>query len=126
MRRDAVTEPTWEALLAESNPEVRAAAEWLRGMVQRAAPEAREKVHLGWRAAGYYRSASAKSEVVSIVVQRTHCNLHFPRGVRLADPQRLLVGTGRSVRHVSVTAPDERLGEALVELVRQSWQLAAG
>ena len=43
-----------------------------------------------------------KDNICLIVVYRGHVNLLFPRGVDLKDPQALLEGTGKAMRHVKM------------------------
>ena len=48
-----------------------------------------------------------------VAVYAKHVNLGFNRGVELADPQGLLQGTGKLIRHVRVT-PDVDLRQGAV------------
>ena len=46
-----------------------------------------------------------------------HVNVGFFRGAELADPARLLVGTGKYMRHVKLRPGSDVDAAALVELV---------
>ena len=42
-----------------------------------------------------------------IAAQREHVNLGFYYGAELPDPESLLVGSGKRLRHIKLTAPAE-------------------
>ncbi len=48
---------------------------------------------------------------------RAHVNVGFFRGAEIADPDRLLEGTGRFMRHVKVRPESELDATALTELI---------
>jgi hypothetical protein len=51
-------------------------------------------------------------------------NLAFSRGTDLADPQGLLEGTGKRIRHVKVRAGPDARTAAVRAIVRQAARLA--
>ena len=53
-----------------------------------------------------------------IAVYATHINLGFYHGASLADPDGLLEGTGKGLRHVKVSSAIAAGDPALVKLVR--------
>jgi len=56
--------------------------------------------------------------VCMIVVFRNHVNLSFPDGAELDDPHRLLKGTGKRMRHISLKPPSDVDRPELREYVR--------
>jgi hypothetical protein len=50
-------------------------------------------------------------------VFKAHANVGFFRGSQLPDPRRLLLGTGKRMRHVKVTPGEELNSEALSALI---------
>jgi hypothetical protein len=50
-----------------------------------------------------------------------HVNVGFFRGAELSDPSRLLVGTGRFMRHVKVRPGNEIDAKALVKLIHTAY-----
>jgi hypothetical protein len=50
-----------------------------------------------------------------------HVNVGFFRGARLADPQRLLEGTGRYMRHVKLRPGQDVDGAALTRLIATAY-----
>jgi hypothetical protein len=59
-----------------------------------------------------------KEAFCHVAAYRRHVNLGFNRGAVLADPERLLVGTGRSIRHLRLRAIEDLERPAVGHLVR--------
>jgi hypothetical protein len=55
-----------------------------------------------------------------IGVQRSYVNLGFYHGAPLADPARLLEGTGKRLRHVKIHNASEVKNPVLVALLREA------
>ena len=117
--RDAMAETrfgTFDELIADRSPEVRAIAAQLRASILEIDPEAVEVVRLGDNAATYGIGPKKMSEgYVYVMPLSDRVNLGFYHGVALADPEQLLEGTGRAMRHVKVSDL-ERL-DAMMDLV---------
>ncbi|MGE5245376.1 MAG: DUF1801 domain-containing protein, partial [Betaproteobacteria bacterium] len=58
--------------------------------------------------------------ICQIAIFQHHVTLVFPDGIDLEDPMRVLRGTGRTMRHVRVTAWDDLARPELRALVRQA------
>jgi hypothetical protein len=52
---------------------------------------------------------------------KNHVNVGFFRGAEIADPYRLLVGTGKFMRHVKLWPERKVDASALVELIEESY-----
>jgi len=89
-------------LLEKLSPEVRALVQQLRGLVREVAPEASERVHMGWGVIHYAAGTSMRDVVAALAPQRGYVNLEFGDGVDLPDPARRLEGTGKRLRHVKI------------------------
>ncbi|MEM1115161.1 MAG: DUF1801 domain-containing protein [Bacteroidota bacterium] len=103
---------TFDDLLAELPPEaaphVAPTARTLRAVIVANLPEAVEVVRLGDRAASYGVGLKKMSEShVYVSPQRTHVNLGFWHGVDVLDPEGLLGGTGKRLRHIKVRSVEE-------------------
>jgi len=61
-----------------------------------------------------------KDCICAIVVYRAHVNLMFTRGVDLKDPQGLLQGAGKAIRHVKMFTADDIDRPAVRALIRQA------
>jgi hypothetical protein len=106
-------------LLADHIPEVQALAQALRRLVNAAAPELVEEVKTGWGNIVY----KGRSVVCSITAFKQHADLGFYKGTSLSDPEGLLEGTGRGLRHVKIRKPEDIRTDALSALVRQAHQI---
>lgn len=102
-RQSGHSAPTLESLLAGFPPQVDALALLARRFMKATVPDAREKILLGWKAISY----SQPRYFCGIFLSSDGVQLIFEHGVLLADPDSLLQGQGKQVRHVSLTT--ERL-----------------
>ena len=76
----------------------------LREIVLEEAPEAIESIVKSYAVAiGFsFTGKPLKDGFCHIVTYATHINLGFNRGALLPDPNRILVGKGKSIRHVTI------------------------
>jgi hypothetical protein len=90
----------------------------LRKLIMEVLPDSEERVHLAWKIALY----NDPNEVCGIQPVSKHCNLYFSNGAQMSDPDGLLEGTGKSIRHVKVRSakdmPVEQLKNLIVEAKR--------
>jgi hypothetical protein len=83
----------------------------LREIVLEEAPEASESVYQVYTVAIWFGfSGKMKDMFCYIATNAKHVNLGFPRGTSLADPQRVLEGDGKTMRHIKFASlgDDER------------------
>ena len=113
------TDPV-EQFLSSYEPEVRELARGARALVHRLVPDAKEKLLLPWRTIAYGRTR----KFCAVSPHKAWVNLQFHNGASLPDPSRLLEGTGKSMRHVKVTAPADLESRALAKLICAAAQLA--
>ena len=76
----------------------------LRTLVLAEAPGVTELVYDAYNAVAiaYTFTTSFRTGFCHIAAYSQHVNLGFNQGANLADPQRLLHGTGKSIRHIKV------------------------
>jgi hypothetical protein len=109
---------TFEDLLAITAEPMQPIAVALRRVVLSVHPEAVEVVRLGDRAATFGVGPKKMSEGHTYVLPYSkHVNLGFYQGASLPDPEGLLEGTGRNLRHVKVRSVGEAEHPALPDLV---------
>ena len=113
---------TFEDLTAPYPPEVRAIADRLREVVREVMPKAEETVYLGWKIALY----ADPNEVCGISPLKDRCNFYLTRGTELRDPEGLLEGTGKGIRHVKVRSVDGLKVGPIKKLIREGRKLARG
>jgi hypothetical protein len=81
----------------------------LRAIVLRELAPCHENIYDAYSAVamGYGTSDRLKDGIVHIAVYTRHVNLGFNDGVALADPDGVLQGTGRQVRHITIRAVED-------------------
>ena len=76
----------------------------LRELVLEEAPAAIESIFKGYAVtiAFSFTGKPLKDGFCHIVTYDSHVNLGFNRGAQLPDPNRVLAGTGKSIRHITI------------------------
>ena len=93
----------------------------LREIVLEEAPEASESVYQVYTVAIWFGfSGKMKDMFCYIATSANHVNLGFPRGTSLADPNRVLEGEGKAMRHIKFAS----LGDVERPFVRRYIQAA--
>ena len=90
--------------LASYDPHISDLTLALREVVLEEAPDAIESVIKSYAVAiGFsFTGKPLKDGFCQIVTYSTHVNLGFNRGALLPDPNRILTGTGKSIRHATI------------------------
>ena len=105
-----------ESFLDVYDPKVKDTALRVRALIVRCVPDADEKVLRAWKTIAYGRAA----KFCAISPHAEWVNLQFHQGARLPDPDGLLEGTGKSMRHVKLRSPGDVRRKALATLVREA------
>lgn len=119
---------SFDELIGESDPRVMEIARRLRRLIFDVHPAAVEVVRLGDRAASFGIGPKKMSEAHSFIMPMNgYVNVGLYFGTSLTDADRLLQGTGTSMRHVKVRSLADadrpalrRLIEAAVEERRRA------
>jgi len=118
-----------DLFLASYPDGIRTAADRLRAIVRRAAPDAIERVRPGWRLIGYDLPVGRRTAYFAYVApEPIHVHLGFELGTHLADPDRLLEGAHLGLRKVRFVTyrEGEPIPEAHLEaLTREAARIAA-
>lgn len=104
-----------ENLPTEKKPTVEA----LRRLIGSIAPEAHEIVYHD--ALGYGPTDSGFDRILYIMVFETYLNLGFFFGGFLLDPEGLLVGSGKRMRHIKIRSLQQCENPAISSLLAQAW-----
>ena len=91
-------------------------SEQARTLVMQCLGGSDEVLHLGWKSISYRVNGRT---VCALLPHGRWVNVQFPQGVDLPDPQKLLEGTGKRMRHVKVRSRED-LSADLAELIRQA------
>jgi hypothetical protein len=80
----------------------------LREIILEEAPRASESVYQVYTVAIWFGfSGKMKDMFCYITTHARHVNLGFPRGATLADPNRVLKGEGKAMRHITFKIMDD-------------------
>jgi hypothetical protein len=118
--------PDFQRHLARKDEALVALFTDLRQFVLTLAPESNELVyHTHALTAVFSLSERLSDAFCMLPIYTKHVNLGFNKGTLLADPQRLLQGTGKLIRHVPVATPASYRTAPVEALVRAALALAA-
>lgn len=117
-------------LLKDRSPQVRRWTQAVRRLVRAAAPGASERVYLGWRVIAYSREKIAAGKPVKmdsmfcgVCPLKDSVGIYFHSGVKLPDPEGLLEGAGKGMRHVKIRSAEDMRPGAIRNLVRAAYGL---
>ena len=93
-----------------------------RGAILREPPGAHELVYDSYNAvaAAYSFTGKLRDAFCHVAAYSRHVNLGFNRGAELPDPDGILAGAGKLIRHVRVTHPSAVTQEAVLSLIRSA------
>ncbi|HEX7466999.1 MAG TPA: DUF1801 domain-containing protein [Methanobacterium sp.] len=103
--------------LLKYDEEMGSLARDLRNMILEQVPDMDEVIK--WKNLFYEK----KGYVFAIVIHKDHVNLQFARGTELDDPERILEGTGKKIRHVKINNTKEINSDKLKNLVVEAINL---
>jgi hypothetical protein len=113
-----------EAFLEVYPEQIRVAAQRLRRLVRRAAPDAIERVREGWRIIGYDVPIGRRTRYFAwIGPEPKHVHIGFQHGVLMTDPRHLLQGSHlglKNVRYLTFTSADQIDDDDVVQFVREA------
>jgi len=95
--------------LASYDPHISSLALAVRAAVLEEAPDAVESISKGYAVAiGFsFTGKPLKDGFCHIATYSTHVNLGFNRGAQLPDPNQVLAGGGKSIRHITIHRQEE-------------------
>ncbi len=112
---------TFDDILSLADGEVRDLLEAVRDLVVALHPETVEVPRPGERSVAYGHGPKKMSEAyVYLMPHAQHLNLGFYHGVELPDPDGLLEGSGKALRHVKVRSVDEAASPQIRRLVEDA------
>lgn len=112
----------FETYLSTFSPDVQALVQQARELVQSTLPDLEERAHLGWGALMYGKPGAKMVDCVChISPHKRDVNLGFYKGTQLPDPEGLLVGTGKNLRHVKLKQSADVARPALKTLLEAAY-----
>jgi hypothetical protein len=107
-----------DRLLAGHTPAIQAIARALRATLHAEFPDAIEQVDMPDRLIAFGRSMKMRGLLFSIIPHTSWVNLQLADGVDLPDPEGLIEGTGKRIRHVKVRSVEAASAAPLLAIVR--------
>lgn len=102
----------------DDNPALRKVARELRSFVKKCVPGTKETVN-AWGIPTFEK----KDPFCFFMVGKNHVTFGFHYGTSLQDPEGLLEGTGKNLRHVKLRAPEDLQRAGLRNLVQAAARL---
>src|SRR5215212_8157636 len=107
-----------ERLLAEHSPEIQAIERALRATIRTEFPTATEQVDFGNKLIAFGHTMKIRGLLFAIIAHKEHVNLQLADGAELPDPEGLIEGTGRRIRHVKIRSVEAASSEPVVAIIR--------
>ena len=115
-------DPSLRAFLAIDERPVGPLALALREIVLEAAPDAIEQLFRNHHSALWYgRGPKMADMVFYIAMASAHVNLGFLRGAAMADPDGVLEGSGKVMRHIKFRSAGDLERPFLGRYIRAAW-----
>ncbi len=111
-----------EEFLAAYNQKLQDICFHLRMLVKQVMPEAEEIVFEGWKNISYGtgESRADKDLICYIAPFKNSVNLGLYRGALLKDEKQLLKGTGKLLRHITISDLNEMHDFDILDLLKQA------
>jgi hypothetical protein len=93
---------------------------WVRAVL----PDAYEHLSVAYQMVMYKVSEPSKEWVIYLAPYTKHVNLGFMTGSTLPDPEKLLKGTGKTLRHIKIRKSADLEKNGVRDLVLQAWTVA--
>jgi hypothetical protein len=103
--------------LSSYNSEMGSLARDLRNMILEIVPDLDESIK--WKNLFYEKNGF----VCAIVVHKDHVNLEFARGTELEDPEEVLEGTGKKIKHIKIRKSSEINSKILKKMIVEAANL---
>ena len=112
---------SWDENLASHTPDVQAAAHALEAVIREEAPDVVVQYDPGNGLLAFGRSMKMRDLLFALIPHAGWVNLQLAEGASLANPDGLIEGTGKRIRHIKVrsaaAAADPRVRSAITEQV---------
>ena len=107
-----------DRLLGDHAEPIRAIEQALRATIHAEFPDAVEQVDFGNRLIAFGRSMKIRGLLFAIIAHASWVNLQLADGAELPDPDGLIEGTGKRIRHVKVRSVEAAMSPAIVAIIR--------
>jgi hypothetical protein len=118
VKKATSTRETSSIYVKDENPELRKVVRGLKDLVKETVPGTRETVN-AWGIPTF----EANDPFCFYMVGKNHVTFGFHHGTSLEDPQALLEGTGKNIRHVKLSSLEDLEQKGLKQLVQAAARL---
>jgi hypothetical protein len=118
MKKANSAKKTSSTYVKDENPELRKVVRGLKNLVKETVPGTRETVN-AWGIPTF----EAQTPFCFYMVGKNHVTFGFHYGTSLDDPQGLLEGTGKNIRHVKLRSLEDLEQKGLKQLVQAAARL---
>jgi hypothetical protein len=115
---DPAVEADVDRLLAEHPEELQAIERALRTTIRGEFPDAVEQVDFGNKVIAFGRSMRIRGLLFGIIAHRTWVNLQLADGADLPDPDGVIEGTGKRIRHIKIRSVEAARSTPVVAAIR--------
>jgi hypothetical protein len=122
----AIKPQSWHEVLAEHDPAVVEAARAVERLVVDSLPGAVTQFDPGNGLLAIGTSLKMRDLLFAIIPHAAYVNLQLADGVDLPNPEGLIEGTGKRIRHVKVRSAEAAASPALRAVVRAQVERRAG
>ncbi len=116
---------TWDELLASQTPEVQASAQALEAVIRNLLPDVVVEFDPGNSLLAFGRSMKMRDLLFALIPHAGWVNLQLADGALLANPDGLIEGTGKRIRHVKVRSAAAAADPRVRSIVRSQVALGA-
>jgi len=110
---------SWDAVLADHRPDVVAAAHAIQGVIVEELPEVVVYFDRGDGLLAFGASSAMRDLLFALIPHAGWLNLQLADGATLPDPDGLVEGTGKRIRHVKLRSAEAAGRPAVQALVRE-------
>jgi len=97
---------------------LREVAQGVRQLMRKTVPSVRESVN-PWKMPTF----ESNGPMCFFTIGKSHVTFGFLRATSLPDPEKLLEGTGKNLRHVKLRSPEDLRNPALKKLIKAAARL---
>ena len=109
---------TWDEVLATHTPEVQAAARALEALIREELPDVVVQFDPGNGLLAFGRSMKMRALLFALIPHAGWVNLQLAAGALLPNPDGLIEGTGKTIRHIKVRSGEAATSDRVREAVR--------
>lgn len=125
MKNSRPIHPDFQYLLDFKDQEVIVLFSDLRQYILELHPDSNELLyHTHALTAVFSISEKLSDAFCMLPIYTNHLNLGFNKGTRLTDPNKLLTGTGKLIRHIDVKKPSDYRNPKVAELIKEAIDFA--